>query len=245
MSRADARLQAPGRVRGARGGMSAATRAVDPAGRVTVSSVRSRSRSSDSASQSGTVASRREPACTSGRSMTASTRLARLPGGWAGGKEQRNSDGSLGTQRASPSAAATVSSSSLTSTRRGWSTWSWHSSGLASSDADKAMPAATGVKQTERAGISDRFASERRWHSERSLLTAGAQTPGPSRTGHGNAPADGKHSRPDHERRRRRRDRAGRRYAMTTFPAKPVSTPVTRAPVRNSAPASGLVRPAP
>jgi hypothetical protein len=43
------------------GGMSPSTRAVDPAGRVTVSSVRSRSRSSDSASPSGTVASRREP----------------------------------------------------------------------------------------------------------------------------------------------------------------------------------------
>jgi hypothetical protein len=62
------------------GGMSASTKAVDPAGRAMVSSVRSRRRSSDSASPSGTVASRRELACTPGRSMTASTKLARLPG---------------------------------------------------------------------------------------------------------------------------------------------------------------------
>ena len=63
------------------GGMSPSTRAVDPAARVTVSSVRSRSRFSDSLSPSGTVASRRELSCTSGRSMTASIRLARLPAG--------------------------------------------------------------------------------------------------------------------------------------------------------------------
>ena len=48
------------------GGMSASTRAVDPAARVTVSSVRSRSRCSEPASPSGTVASSRELACTSG-----------------------------------------------------------------------------------------------------------------------------------------------------------------------------------
>jgi predicted ATPase len=61
-------------------GMSASTNVVEPAGRVTVSSVRSRRRSSDSASPRVMAASRRALACTSGRSMTASTRLARLPG---------------------------------------------------------------------------------------------------------------------------------------------------------------------
>jgi hypothetical protein len=50
---------------------------------VTASRVRCRSRSSNSVSPSGTVASRRVLACTSGRSITASTRLARRPGGHA------------------------------------------------------------------------------------------------------------------------------------------------------------------
>ena len=62
------------------GGMFASTSAVEPAGRATASSVRCRRRSSDSPSPSGTVASRRVLAWTSGRSMIASTRLARLPG---------------------------------------------------------------------------------------------------------------------------------------------------------------------
>src|SRR5580693_3094923 len=60
--------------------MFASSRVVDPAGRVTASSVRSRRRSSDSPSPRGIVASMRALACTSGRSMTASTRLARRPG---------------------------------------------------------------------------------------------------------------------------------------------------------------------
>src|SRR5437016_10072406 len=60
--------------------MFASSSVVEPAERVTASSVRSRRRSSDSPSPSGTVASIRVLACTSGRSMTASTRLARLPG---------------------------------------------------------------------------------------------------------------------------------------------------------------------
>jgi hypothetical protein len=46
----------------------------------TASRVRCRSRSSNPVSPSGTVASSRALACTSGRSSTASTRLARLPG---------------------------------------------------------------------------------------------------------------------------------------------------------------------
>src|SRR3984885_14288543 len=61
--------------------MFASSSVVEPAGRVTASSVRSRRRSSDSPSPSGIVASMRALACTSGRSMTASTRLARRPGG--------------------------------------------------------------------------------------------------------------------------------------------------------------------
>jgi predicted ATPase len=61
-------------------GMSASTSVVEPAGRATVSSVRSRRRSSDSASPRITVASRRLLSCTSGRSITASTRSARFPG---------------------------------------------------------------------------------------------------------------------------------------------------------------------
>lgn len=62
-------------------GMSASSSVVEPAGRVTASWVRSRRRSSDSPSPRGIVASIRALACTSGRSMTASTRLARRPGG--------------------------------------------------------------------------------------------------------------------------------------------------------------------
>lgn len=46
-----------------------------------LSSVRSRNRFSDSALPSGTVASRREPTRTSGRSITPSTKRTRLPGG--------------------------------------------------------------------------------------------------------------------------------------------------------------------
>src|SRR6266849_3889724 len=60
--------------------MSASTSTVQPTARVTALSVRCRSRSSNSKSPSGTVASRRALACTPGRSITASTRLARLPG---------------------------------------------------------------------------------------------------------------------------------------------------------------------
>ena len=54
-----------------RAGMSASSSTVDPAGRVTASSVRSRSRPSVSASPSGMAASRCALAWTSGRSMTA------------------------------------------------------------------------------------------------------------------------------------------------------------------------------
>ena len=137
--------------RGARGRYVAIHQGGRPGRAVTVPPVRSRSRSSDSASPSGTVASRREPACTSGRSMTASTRLARLPGGvWPeeGSSEVRTvpSEPSRGVT----SAAATVSPSSLTSTRRGWSLVMAPSRARASSDADKAMPATTGVKQPGR-----------------------------------------------------------------------------------------------
>ncbi len=60
---------------------SLSTRMVDPAARLVMSSVRSRNRSSDSLSPRGRVAWRCALACTSGRSSTASTRSARVPGG--------------------------------------------------------------------------------------------------------------------------------------------------------------------
>src|SRR6266581_3256323 len=60
--------------------MVASSSTVEPAGRVTAPVVRSRSRSRNSASPIGTVASSRSLARTSGRSRTASTRSVRQPG---------------------------------------------------------------------------------------------------------------------------------------------------------------------
>jgi len=95
--------QAPGRIPVRRaGGMFASTSAVASAGRVTVSSVRSRRRHSDSVSPSGTAAFKRALCCTSGRSMTASTRLARLPGAIC-------PDAACSDARAVPSARAKLS----------------------------------------------------------------------------------------------------------------------------------------
>jgi hypothetical protein len=98
-------------------GMFASSSTVVPAGRVTGFPVRSRSRASDSASPSGIAASKRSLACTSGRSMTASTRLARLPGTICpdtGCSEVRTVPSAC--PAVVTSAAATVRSPSLTST---------------------------------------------------------------------------------------------------------------------------------
>jgi hypothetical protein len=101
------------------GGMPASTSAVEPAWRVFAPSVRSRKRHSDSVSPSGTVACRRPLACTSGRSITASTSIARMPGATCPGA-------ACSDARAVPSvccgaatwAAATLCSPSLISTYR-------------------------------------------------------------------------------------------------------------------------------
>jgi len=61
-------------------GRVASTSALAPAGWVLTSAHRCSSRCSDSLSPSGNAASKRAQSCTSGRSRTASTRLARLPG---------------------------------------------------------------------------------------------------------------------------------------------------------------------
>jgi hypothetical protein len=101
-------------------GIFASTSAVEPAGRVVDSSVRSRRRSSDSPSPSGTVAFKCSLACTSGRSMTASTRLARLPGAIC--PDAARSDTwavPWGPGEVVTSAAATFWSPSLISTCRG------------------------------------------------------------------------------------------------------------------------------
>jgi hypothetical protein len=60
--------------------MTASSKTVDPAGRMTAPVVRCRSRSRNSPSPRGTVASRRSLPRTSGRSITASTRSVRQPG---------------------------------------------------------------------------------------------------------------------------------------------------------------------
>ncbi len=99
--------------------MSASTSALTPAGWVLTSSHRSWSRCNDSLSPSGKAASRRVLSCTSGSSRTASTRLARLPGGMCPDSARKEAR----TVRSGPdemvtSAAATVCSPSLISTCR-------------------------------------------------------------------------------------------------------------------------------
>ena len=100
-------------------GMSASTSALTPAEWVLTSSHRSWSRCNDSLSPSGKAASRCELSCTSGSSRTASTRLARLPGGMCPDSARKEAR----TVRSGPdemvtSAAATVCSPSLISTCR-------------------------------------------------------------------------------------------------------------------------------
>jgi len=95
--------------------MVASTSRVEPTGRVMASMVRSRRRWRNSTSPSGTVASSRALARTSGRSMTASTRFARQPGAMcpaAACSEVR----AVPAARMVTSAAATIRSPSLTST---------------------------------------------------------------------------------------------------------------------------------